>query len=163
MRYILTLLILVLFVSVLGKPDAKPDPNPIVKITEKAVAATPPKVVETPKPVAPVPEPTPAPVAEPQVSTDCYAAMQRQWPKHLWAGAKIVIDKESSGRHAVIAPTNYNGSNDFGCFQINNHAHAAWFANHNWKDADQSAAYGYQLYKERGNWTAWYAVQGILW
>jgi hypothetical protein len=163
MKYLLTALLLILFISILGKPNAQTDDNAIVQLTETVHAETlpepvkevvqPPEVKAKPVPVKPTPK----------VSTDCYAAIKRQWPQKLWAGAKLVVDGESGGRSSVIGATNYDGSNDYGCFQINKGYHSAWFATHNWKDADQNAAYGYLLYQERGNWTAWYAVRGILW
>lgn len=173
MKYIGTLVIVLTLLGLLGRPQPTTDDNKIVhlpKVSEQASAQAPEPTQKPAEPTklaeAPKPEPTPAPQPAPKpavVASDCVAAMQRHWPEHLWAGATIVIQKESSNRSNAIGTVNRNGSQDFGCFQINNHAHANWFNLHNWQDADQNSAYAYQLYRERGNWTAWYAVQGILW
>lgn len=106
-----------------------------------------------------------------QASGDCYEAMKTIWPQALWANASIVMQRESSATSNKIGPTlpdgnighNADGSQDFGCFQINNFAHAGFFAAHNWADPYQNAAYAYTIYAARGNWSAWYAVRGILW
>lgn len=66
-------------------------------------------------------------------------------------------------RSDAIGAVNSNGSQDFGCFQINNHAHPQFFANGDWRDPTYNAQYALRLYNERGNWTAWYAVRGLLW
>lgn len=170
MKYLITTLLLILFISILGKPNAEPDKTALVKVTEvasaKAIDKPEPPKPKQPEAVEPVktPEPTPAPEPpKPVVATDCYSAVERYFPSSLWASAKIVVSKESGGRSGVVGATNYDGSNDYGCFQINNKAHANWFATHNWQDANQQAEYAYRLYSERGNWTAWYAVKGILW
>lgn len=63
----------------------------------------------------------------------------------------------------AVGAINYNGSRDYGCFQINDKAHPAFFASSDWRDPIANAHYAYKIYKGRGNWTAWYAVQGILW
>lgn len=114
-----------------------------------------------------------------QVSGDCYAAVKATWPQHLWAGAITVIEKESGATSNKIGPLlpdgsighNADGSQDFGCFQINNFAHPNFFNTQNWSDPFQNAAYAYRIYLERerlpqyykNGWTAWYAVEGILW
>lgn len=98
-----------------------------------------------------------------QVSGDCYEAMRTTWPQELWTGATIVMQRESGARSYAIGTINDNGSQDFGCFQINNFAHQEFFQSHDWSNAHQNAAYAYQLYTGRGNWTAWNAVRGILW
>lgn len=119
------------------------------------------EVVEAPQRVVQVVQ---APVG------DCYAAMRATWPQALWAGATIVMQKESGATSNKIGPEirpgvpgyNSDGSQDFGCFQINNFAHAGFFQSHNWADPYQNAAYAYTIYRSRANWTAWYAVKGIL-
>lgn len=109
-------------------------------------------------------------VVRPVQVSDCYVAMQATWPQELWAGASIVIQRESGGVSNKIGPEirpgvpgyNSDGSQDFGCFQINNFAHHGFFQSHDWSDAYQNAAYAYQIYLGRHNWSAWYAVYGIL-
>jgi hypothetical protein len=60
---------------------------------------------------------------------------------------------------ARVSGLNSDGSRDFGCFQINNFAHAGFFASSDWSDPLQSSTYAYQhIFAGRGNWSAWYAV-----
>lgn len=119
--------------------------------------------VETPAPEpkaeTPAQEITPTPV--PAVS--CEEAIERVWPAELQSGARLVALKESSLIADRIGAVNHDGSQDFGCFQINNYAHPQFFANGDWRDPMYNAQYALQIYQERGNWTAWYAVRGILW
>lgn len=96
-------------------------------------------------------------------TTSCIDGINQAFPPHLREGAKIVQSYESGGRHDAIGAVNWDGSRDYGCFQINSKAHAGFFATQDWRDPVANAKYAYQLYTERGNWTAWYAVQGILW
>ena len=95
----------------------------------------------------------------------CRQAIAHTWPAHLQEGAIIVMMKESGDRPNAIGAVNKDahGSQDFGCFQINNYWHKAFFANNDWSDPVANAKYAYSIYQGRGNWTAWYAVQGILW
>ena len=53
---------------------------------------------------------------------------------------------------------NSDGSYDYGCFQVNNLAHPGFFKTQNWANATQNAAYAYTIYKNRNNFSAWYAV-----
>lgn len=58
-----------------------------------------------------------------------------------------------------VSGLNYDGSRDYGCFQINNKAHAGFFAAQDWSDPDQNAGYAYShIFVGRGNFSAWYAV-----
>lgn len=59
--------------------------------------------------------------------------------------------------------TTGNGSQDFGCMQINNKYHPKFFATKNWSNPDHNVSYGYEIYKSRKGWSAWYAVKNILW
>lgn len=95
----------------------------------------------------------------------CRQAIAQTWPAHLQEGANIVMLKESGDRPNAIGAVNKDAhrSQDFGCFQINNHWHKAFFANNDWSDPVANSKYAYSIYQGRGNWTAWYAVQGILW
>jgi len=96
-------------------------------------------------------------------SGNCYEAVRATWPRQLWPGAYTVMEKESGARSQAIGKINSNGSQDFGCFQINNFAHRGFFQSHDWADSYQNAAYAYTIYRGRGNWSAWYAVRGLLW
>jgi hypothetical protein len=60
------------------------------------------------------------------------------------------------------------GSQDFGCFQINNYWHPDYFSGGDWTDPVWAAKYALGIYQGRlardgVGWTAWYAVEGILW
>lgn len=98
--------------------------------------------------------------------TSCRDAIAQTWPAELQSGAIIVMTNENRSENpAAVGAINPDsvGSQDFGCFQINNYWHKDFFANNDWRDPVANARYAYQIYKGRGNWTAWYAVQGILW
>ncbi len=118
-----------------------------------------------------VEEPVQAPVEPPAPSGTCRDAIAREWPAELQSGAIVVMTHEN-GREDPTAVGRINpdtvGSQDFGCFQINNHWHYKFFEANDWRDPYANARYAYQIYRERqavnGNgWTAWYAVRGILW
>lgn len=96
----------------------------------------------------------------------CRAAIAQTWPAHLQSGAITVMTHENRSEDPNAAGKINNDehrSQDFGCFQINNYWHKAFFANNDWRDPVANARYAYSIYQGRGNWTAWYAVQGILW
>jgi hypothetical protein len=116
----------------------------------------------------------PARVAEatPQAPKgSCEEAIAAVWPANLQSGARLVAQKESSLKADQVGPLrsdgsvgyNYDGSRDYGCFQINDKAHPHFFSGGDWSDPHQNAQYALRIYQERGNWTAWYAVEGILW
>lgn len=101
----------------------------------------------------------------------CRAAIAQVWGG-LQSGAITVMTHENRAENPqAVGSVNFDGSQDFGCFQINNKAHAAFFANNDWRDPVANATYALQIYQERARmpqhykngWTAWYAVQGILW
>lgn len=91
------------------------------------------------------------------------------WPAELQAGALTVLEHENrSERPNAVGAMNQNGSQDYGCFQINNAAHPRFFATHDWRDPVANATEALAIYQGRqkltGNgWQAWYAVEGILW
>lgn len=130
-----------------------------------------PVVTETQAPPQPVAETVAANPPTPVSAGSCEEAIANVWPAALQSGARLVSTKESSMISDRIGPLkadgtvgfNYDGSRDYGCFQINDKAHPAFFANGDWRDPTYNAQYALQLYNERGNWTAWYAVRGILW
>ena len=131
------------------------DPKP-VPTEEQAEPKTPEPAPEAK--TVPVQQPTPAPPAG-----SCEDAIAKVWPAALQDGARLVALKESSMRTDAIGTANSDGSQDFGCFQINNRYHPQFFASGDWRDPVHNAQYALRLYQERGNWSAWYAVRGILW
>lgn len=140
----------------------------VAKAVQKAHA-----VVATPKVVnAPTPAPTPAttaqnvPEAQPSTTVTCASAVASVWPASLQSGAMTVIDHENHAQNPyAIGAVNSDGSHDYGCFQINNFAHAAWFAavGAGWSSPTVNATEALAIYNGRHNWSAWYAVEGILW
>lgn len=132
-------------------------PEPIEKVIAPTAAAA---------PVPPVQEP---PVAEPPRPITCREAIDQVWPTALREGAKIVLVHENRSENiAAEGAVNGDGSKDWGCFQINDYWHAAYFAEGSWSDPVWAAQYALKIYEGRqaseGNgWRAWYAVQGILW
>lgn len=96
----------------------------------------------------------------------CRAAIAQTWPAHLQSGAITVMTHENRAENpAAVGAVNSDGvgSQDFGCFQINNYWHKGFFASNDWRDPVANARYAYSIYQGRGNWSAWYAVKGILW
>jgi hypothetical protein len=53
-------------------------------------------------------------------SNACVIAMKKVFPQSEWTVAKAIIKAESGGRPNAIGGPNYNGTYDYGCFQINN-------------------------------------------
>lgn len=117
----------------------------------------------------PAPEKPPEPPSVPPRAQTCREAIAKTWPSNLQAGAIIVLEHENRSENPKAAgAVNKDGTQDFGCFQINNHWHANFFATNDWTDPESNAAYAYQIYLGRANtgrngWSSWYAVQGILW
>ncbi len=99
----------------------------------------------------------------------CREAIDAVWPTALREGAKLVLVHENRSENtAAEGVVNNDGSKDWGCFQINDHWHPAYFAEGDWRDPVWAAQYALKIYEGRqaseGNgWRAWYAVQGILW
>lgn len=99
----------------------------------------------------------------------CRQAISQVFPPSLKRQAQVVLENENSSEYArAIGEKNWDGSRDFGCFQINNKAHPDFFKVKDWRDPLSNARYAYQVYQERKaedniGWTAWYAVEGILW
>lgn len=161
---------------------AKPEPTPFNKPSQLQALKPIKKLDEPtvkPKETLPVAEAT---VSQPTAKTvaattpqaparSCEAAIAAVWPASLQTGARLVSVKESSLNPDQIGPIredgstgyNYDGSRDYGCFQINNKAHPDFFSGGDWRDPYYNAQYALKTYQERGNWTAWYAVRGILW
>ena len=53
-------------------------------------------------------------------SNACVVAMQKVFPKHLWKIGYAIMRAESGARPNAIGGPNYNGTYDYGCWQINN-------------------------------------------
>lgn len=99
-------------------------------------------------------------------AVSCREAIAQTWPTALQSGAiTVLVNENRSEDPNAVGKVNSDGvgSQDFGCFQINNHWHKGFFATSDWRDPVANAAYAYKIYQGRGNWTAWYAVKGILW
>lgn len=111
-----------------------------------------------------VPNPT---ISEP-VRT-CREAIARTWPVALRDGAYTVLENENRQEDpSAVSGVNSDGSRDYGCFQVNSYWHASFFASKTWSNPLDNAQYAYSIYEERKaldgiGWTAWYAVEGILW
>ena len=81
----------------------------------------------------------------------------------------MVRTHENRGNNPeAVGATNFDGSTDYGCFQINDRWHPDYFNNGDWRDPIWAAKYALTIYQGRqatnGNgWSAWYAVRGILW
>ncbi len=97
------------------------------------------------------------------VAQTCRQAILSVWPKDLQSGAITVLMHENRSENPkAIGAMNKDGSRDYGCFQINDRWHKDFFANNDWSDPVANSRYALTLYEERGDWTAWYAVAGIL-
>lgn len=135
-------------------------PQPIERVITPTAAAAP--------VVAPIEEPPSTQASQP---TTCREAIDAVWPTALREGAKIVLVHENRSENiaaeGVVNKDEY-ASKDWGCFQINDHWHPAYFSQGDWRDPVWAAQYALKIYEGRqaseGNgWRAWYAVQGVLW
>lgn len=143
-------------------------PAPIEQaITPTAAAIAP----ADPEPVAPAPAAEEPPSTQASQPMTCREAIDAVWPTALREGAKLVLVHENRSENIAaegVVNSDEFGSKDWGCFQINDHWHPAYFAEGDWRDPVWAAQYAYKIYQGRqaseGNgWRAWYAVQGILW
>lgn len=137
------------------------------KTVEKPSEAVKPADTAQNEPQQPVQQ-APAPAA-PAKPTTCREAIAAVIPAELQSGFITVLTKEN-GLETVdrVGATNRDGSTDYGCFQINDRWHPDYFASGDWRDPVWAAQYALKIYQGRqasnGNgWSAWYAVQGILW
>ena len=146
-------------------------PAPIEKVITPTAEAKAPE--EAPQESAAVDPPKPPEPPSTQASrpVTCREAIDQVWPTALRDGAKLVLVHENR-REDPLAEGAVNkdeyASKDWGCFQINDHWHPAYFAEGDWRDPVWAAQYALKIYEGRqastGNgWSAWYAVQGILW
>jgi len=139
-------------------------PEPIEKVISPTAAA----VAPAESTAADPPKEEPQSITASQPLT-CREAIDQVWPTALREGAKLVLVNENRSENvAAEGAVNTDGSKDWGCFQINNYWHPAYFAEGDWKDPVWAAQYALKIYEGRqrseGNgWRAWYAVRGILW
>lgn len=141
------------------------------KAAAKAPESTPKQAQDEEVQQAPKPKTEKPPSTTASQPMTCREAIDQVWPTALRDGAKIVLEHENGSEdpHAVggVNPDQY-ASRDYGCFQINDHWHPAYFSEGNWRDPKWAAEYALKIYEGRaaanGNgWSAWYAVEGILW
>jgi hypothetical protein len=57
-----------------------------------------------------------------------------------------------------VGAMNRDGTQDFGCFMLNNRYQAQFFASNNWADPVANSRHAFSIFQARGNWSAWYAV-----
>lgn len=112
----------------------------------------------------------PQPVA-PSKPTTCREAIAAVIPAHLQSGFITVMTHENRSElvdaEGAINPDAHS-SKDWGCFQINDYWHPDYFSGGDWRDPVWAAQYALKIYEGRKakdgiGWTAWYAVEGILW
>lgn len=74
--------------------------------------------------------------------------------------ALLTMQKESGCRTNAVSPTN-----DHGLMQVNCTYHCAKVGGdvNRLYDPETNIRLASAIYKDRGNWSAWYAVRGILW
>lgn len=142
----------------------KPEDEPRPALTEELAEST---------TSAPESRPETAQVEQsmPAEALTCEQAIRHVWPPALQDGAILVSQYENRSQNpAAVGAVNPDrfSSQDYGCFQINDHWHPAYFTDGDWQDSVWAAQYALRIYEERraisGNgWSAWYAVQGILW
>lgn len=77
-------------------------------------------------------------------SNTCVVAMKKVFPENLWKVGYAIMKAESSARPNAIGGPNYNGTYDYGCWQINNTPRAL--------DPDVGAQIAWYKY----NHSAWY-------
>lgn len=53
-------------------------------------------------------------------SNACVVAMKKVFPKNLWKIGYAIMKAESGARPNAVGGPNYNGTYDYGCWQINN-------------------------------------------
>lgn len=136
-------------------------------VTPKAAAKAPERPIKQAQAKAEEPKPPSPPASQPLT---CREAIDQVWPTALRDGAKIVLEHENRSenpRAVGVENSDQWRSRDYGCFQINDHWHPDYFAG-DWQDPKWAAEYALRIYTGRqaatGNgWSAWYAVQGILW
>jgi len=83
-------------------------------------------------------------------SNACVVAMKKVFPEHLWQTGYAIMMAESSARPNAIGGPNYNGTYDYGCWQINNTKRAL--------DPDEGTKIAWYKYNHSG-WHPWVAWQ----
>lgn len=82
-------------------------------------------------------------------SNACVVAMKKIFPEHLWKVGYAIMMAESGARPNAIGGPNYNGTYDYGCWQINNTPRAL--------NPDEGAKIAWYKYNHSGwyPWVAW--------
>jgi hypothetical protein len=83
------------------------------------------------------------------------------FPAELRNIAKLVSSKENGAQTVDrVSAQNYDGTYDYGCFQINtiHEGSKGWNVHEQVFDPVINAKIALQIYQSRGNWSAWYAV-----
>jgi Lysozyme like domain len=67
---------------------------------------------------------------------------------------------QENGRETAdrVGTINSDGSQDFGCFMVNDQAHPEFFATQNRANPVANSRYAYSIFLARRDWSAWYAV-----
>lgn len=87
----------------------------------------------------------------------CLEAIQNVFPADKQPIAIAVSKAESGLIRDRVGAVNFDGSVDYGCFQINNSAHASWFQSHDWQDPIENTKYALQLSGGGNSWHDWSA------
>jgi len=84
----------------------------------------------------------------------------KYFPADQVNNALLTMQKESSCRPTAVSPTN-----DHGLMQVNCTYHCAKVGGdvNRLYDPETNIRLASAIYSDRGNWSAWYAVRGILW
>jgi hypothetical protein len=70
-----------------------------------------------------------------------------------------VAHAESGARPGVKSPPNFNGTFDYGLWQINS-VHTDLLSGHDWSDPTQNTAMAYAIWRDAGgSWTPWYTFR----
>ena len=78
----------------------------------------------------------------------CVIAMKKVFPQHLWVVGEAIMRAESGARPDAIGGPNYNGTYDYGCWQINDTKRAL--------DPDVGTKIAWYKYNHSG-WSPWVA------
>jgi len=99
------------------------------------------KAAEAAKKAAPAPSNVTLPDSNP-----CVVAMKKVFPRHLWQTGYAIMRAESGARPNAVGGPNFNGTYDYGCWQINNSERAL--------DPDVGTQIAWYKYNHSG-WTPW--------
>lgn len=94
-----------------------------------------------------------------KVPVSCLDAIYAVFPADKQSMAIAIAKAESGLINDRVGAVNFDGSVDYGCFQINNKAHREWFIDHDWTNPVQNAKFALQLSYNGTNWNAWSAYK----